>query len=189
MMYAASQVAGVTTAVEETGAASLPWLGEAAFRDFYDRTARRLWAYLAAASGDRMLADDLTQEAFIRLLHAAIRPQSDEHLRRYLFRIATNLLQDHRRGSRRLLPLAAAPEGPAPAPDAAARIDLHRLLARLAPRERQILWLAHVEGGSHADIAAITGLGPASIRVLLFRARRRLAGLLRAANLAPEEKS
>ena len=51
-----------------------------------------------------------------------------------------------------------------------------------------ILWLAHVEGGSHADIAAITGLGPASIRVLLFRARRRLAGLLRAAGLAPEEK-
>ncbi|HEV3075485.1 MAG TPA: sigma-70 family RNA polymerase sigma factor, partial [Thermoanaerobaculia bacterium] len=102
--------------------------------------------------------------------------------------IATNLLQDHRRGSRRLLPLAEAPEGSAPAPDAAARIDLHRLLARLAPRERQILWLAHVEGGSHADIAAITGLGPASIRVLLFRARRRLAGLLRAAGLAPEEK-
>src|ERR1700674_1913281 len=153
MMHAASQVAGVTTAGEETGAASLHWLGEAAFRDFYDRTARRLWAYLAAASGDRLLADDLTQEAFIRLLHAAI-----------------------------------PPEGPAPAPDAAARIDLRRLLARLPPRERQILWLAHVEGGSHAEIAAITGLGPASIRVLLFPARRGLAGLLRAAGLAPKEK-
>ncbi len=184
-MAAAIQVADAATGVDD-GAATLV-LGEAAFRDFYDRTARRLWAYLAAASGDPALADDLTQEAFIRLLRAAIRPESEEHLRRYLFRIATNLLQDHRRGSRRLAPLAELREGASPAPDAVVRLDLRRLLARLKPRERQILWLAHVEGHSHREIAAIAGMRPASLRVLLFRARRRLAGLARAAGLAPEE--
>ncbi|HLX10328.1 MAG TPA: sigma-70 family RNA polymerase sigma factor [Thermoanaerobaculia bacterium] len=186
-MAAAIQVADAATGVDDSGGAAVLMLGEVAFRDFYDRTARRLWAYLAAASGDPALADDLTQEAFIRLLRAGIRPESDEHLRRYLFRIATNLLQDHRRGSRRLAPLAELREGASPGPDAAARVDLRRLLARLKPRERQILWLAHVEGHSHQEIAAITGMRPASLRVLLFRARRRLAGLVRAAGLAPEE--
>jgi RNA polymerase sigma-70 factor (ECF subfamily) len=188
-MAAAGQATGVVIGVEETSSATFFRLGEAGFRDFYDRTARRLWAYLAAASGDPALADDLTQEAFIRLLHAGIQPASDEHLRRYLFRIATNLLHDHRRGNRRLSPFGEAPESSAPAPDAAARVDLHRLLARLKPRERQMLWLAHVEGHSHQEIAAITGMRPASIRVLLFRTRRRLAGLLRATGLAAEETS
>ncbi len=49
----------------------------------------------------------------------------------------------------------------------------------LKPRARQLLWLAYVEGMSHAEIAEATGLGVMSIRLLLFRARRHAAGLLR----------
>ena len=41
-----------------------------------------------------------------------------------------------------------------------------------------ILWLAHAEGYSHREIAEITGLGAASVRLLLFRARRKIAKLL-----------
>jgi len=51
-------------------------------------------------------------------------------------------------------------------------------LARLRPRERQLLWLAHAEGYSHAEIAGITGLATASIRLLLFRARRHMMRLI-----------
>jgi hypothetical protein len=47
-----------------------------------------------------------------------------------------------------------------------------------ACRERQLLWLAYVEGASHKEIADCTGLKAGSVRLLLFRARRRLAGLI-----------
>jgi RNA polymerase sigma-70 factor (ECF subfamily) len=49
----------------------------------------------------------------------------------------------------------------------------------MRPRDRQLLWLAHAEGYSHREIAEITGLATASIRLLLFRARRKIARLLR----------
>jgi RNA polymerase sigma-70 factor (ECF subfamily) len=55
--------------------------------------------------------------------------------------------------------------------------------AQLTSRERALLWLAYVEGNSHDDIAAALGLGRRSIKVLLFRARRRLSELLKARGL------
>jgi RNA polymerase sigma-70 factor (ECF subfamily) len=52
-------------------------------------------------------------------------------------------------------------------------------LRQMKPRERQLLWLAHAEGYSHQEIAEVTGLASASIRLLLFRARHKMARLLR----------
>ncbi len=52
-------------------------------------------------------------------------------------------------------------------------------MARLTPRERDLLWLAYAQGSSHKEIAGALGLKTASIKPLLFRARRRLAALLR----------
>ena len=52
-------------------------------------------------------------------------------------------------------------------------------LAQMRPRDRQLLWLAYAEGYSHREIAEVTGLASASIRLLLFRARRKIARLLR----------
>jgi RNA polymerase sigma-70 factor (ECF subfamily) len=48
----------------------------------------------------------------------------------------------------------------------------------MRPRDRQILWLAYAEGYSHREIAEVTGLVSASVRLLLFRARRKMASLL-----------
>ena len=48
-----------------TGVADVPLqVDEEAFRAFYDRTARGLWAYLSRITGDRQLAEDLLQEAY-----------------------------------------------------------------------------------------------------------------------------
>src|SRR5512135_3259409 len=74
-------------------------MDEDAFRAFYDRTARGIWAYLARITGDRQLADDLLQETFYRFLRAAATHQSEEHRRNSLYRIATNLARDARRRS------------------------------------------------------------------------------------------
>ena len=51
-------------------------------------------------------------------------------------------------------------------------------LLQMRPRDRQLLWLAHAEGYSRREIAEVTGLGSASVRILLFRARRKIARLL-----------
>jgi RNA polymerase sigma-70 factor (ECF subfamily) len=59
-----------------------------------------------------------------------------------------------------------------------ARADLSRAMAHLTARERDLLWLAYAEGSSHREIADSLGLKSGSIRLLLFRARRRLAWLL-----------
>jgi len=158
-----------------------------AFAAFYGRSARPLWAYLARVSSDPALADDLMQESFVRFLCASRAELSlaegEVAARRYLFRIATNLLRDHWRR-----PVSASiedlPEEVFAAADRSALADsqaiVGRALAQMKPRERQLLWLAHAEGYSHREIAQITGLGGASIRLLLFRARRKIARILTA---------
>ena len=70
-------------------------MDEDAFRLFYERTARPVWAYLSRLSGDARLADDLLQEVYYRFLRANVIHESDAHRRNYLFRIATNLVRDH----------------------------------------------------------------------------------------------
>src|SRR5262245_62657387 len=69
-------------------------MDEEAFRAFYDRTARQVWAYLSRLSGSPQTADDLLQEAYYRFLRADRVFDSDDHRRNYLFRIATNLVHD-----------------------------------------------------------------------------------------------
>jgi RNA polymerase sigma-70 factor (ECF subfamily) len=164
-------------------------MNEEAFTAFYQRTARPVWAYLARVSGSPMLADDLVQESYLRFLGSSVRWSEGEiACRRYLFRIATNLLRDH---WRRPQPAALEdlPETALPAVtgDRVEQIDSQALLGpamqRLKPRERQLLWLAYAEGYSHKEIAAITRLNAAGIRLLLFRARHKLARLLRQSNL------
>src|SRR5438093_7318974 len=72
-------------------------MDEDTFRVFYERTARPIWAYLSRMTGDARLADDLLQETYYRFLRAAAIHDSEAHRRNYLFRIATNLVHDHRR--------------------------------------------------------------------------------------------
>jgi RNA polymerase sigma-70 factor (ECF subfamily) len=164
-------------------------MDEEVFAAFYHRTARPLWAYLARVSGNASLADDLLQESYLRFLCARRLQDNENACRAYLFRIATNLMRDHWRR-----PQAAALEELPEAALAADQDSLERIasrallgpaFARLKPRERQLLWLAYAEGCTHREIAQITGLGAAGIRLLLFRARRKLARLLRQATQAP----
>lgn len=161
-----------------------------AFAGFYQRSARALWSYLARVSADPALADDLMQESFVRFLTADHPNDGEVAARRYLFRIATNLLRDHWRKPR-TTPIDEIPEERlAAAPHSDAQSILDPAMAQLRPRDRQLLWLAYAEGYSHREIAEVTGLASASIRLLLFRARRKMAQLLREQpNAAPSVDS
>ena len=152
------------------------------FAGFYERSARPLWAYLARVSGDQALADDLAQESYVRFLCADHPTDGEVAARRYLFRIATNLLRDHWRRPRSASIEEVPEENFAVIPNSAqsdSQALLGPALAQLRPRDRQILWLAYAEGYTHREIAEITGLASASIRLLLFRARGKAARLLR----------
>jgi len=159
-------------------------MDDEAFAAFYQRNARPLWAYLARVSGNATMADDFLQESFVRFLSSQTRPDGEVACRHYLFAIATNLMRDHWRKA----PMAAIDDvAPAALPSAeppdAETIGQLALLSsafpRLRARERQLLWLAYAEGNTHKEIAEITGLSSPSIRIMLFRARRKLARLLR----------
>jgi RNA polymerase sigma-70 factor, ECF subfamily len=169
-------------------------MDEETFRLFYERTARPLWSYLSRLCGNASLAEDLVQESYYRFLRADLRSGDEAYQKHYLFRIATNLMHDHWRRTPRRERLEAwsttVPEAEGRITDHVhERADLERALAALKPRQREILWLAYVEGCSHKEIAAMVGVRAASIRLLLFRARRKLAGLLRKASAEGLEPS
>jgi RNA polymerase sigma-70 factor (ECF subfamily) len=172
-------------AIEAAASPACAGMDNDAFAAFYERSARPLWAYLARVSGDAALADDLLQESYIRFLSSDAPRNAgldgEVAARRYLFRIATNLLRDHWRRPRPMS-IEELPEAHFSVDDATAasdsRASLLPALAQLRPRDRQLLWLAYAEGYSHHEIASITGLASASIRLLLFRARRKAASLL-----------
>jgi len=175
-------LAGETPALA-SASSDFPGMNSEEFAAFYERSARPLWAYLARVSGDAALADDLLQESFLRFLGADHPNDGEVSARRYLFRIATNLLRDHWRRPR-AASIEDIPEELFEARDhadaCASRMMLSPALGSMRPRDRQLLWLAYAEGYSHREIAGITGLASASIRLLLFRARRKMARLLSA---------
>jgi RNA polymerase sigma-70 factor, ECF subfamily len=177
-------------------------MDEQTFRTFYDRTARLLWSYLYRVGGNNAaLADDLMQESYYRFLRVRLPEMDQEYMKNYLFRIGTNLLRDHwRHGKNEPVPLAVdslslRTDGsqvkqtvePVSSEGTEERIHAHsdvgRVLGKMKPRERELLWLAYVEGSSHKEIAEIVGLKEQSVRTMLFRARNKIAGILRGRGL------
>ena len=155
-------------------------LDQANFGVFYKRTERSLRAYLYRLAGTWSLADDLAQEAYLRLLQGAP-PLEPAQRRAYLFRVATNLYRDHyRRVGRRETDLVDPVEEGGMEPDLALRTDMNRALSLLRPRQRALVWLTYVEGLTRAEVAMVLGLRPLSVGPLLWRARHRLAKVLRA---------
>jgi RNA polymerase sigma-70 factor (ECF subfamily) len=156
-------------------------MDEDAFRAFYDRTSGALWGYLSRISGDRQVADDLLQESYYRLLNAKVAFEGENHRRNYLYRIATNLVRDSKRTAKPLFDAGVEVADVAAHDTHAAdetRRDVRRALGKLKPRERAMLWLAYANGSSHAEIADVLGLKTGSIKLLLFRARRKMAAAL-----------
>ena len=162
---------------------------QAAFQALYEKTAPALGTYIRRTCGQQDLADDILQETFLKFLRAP-RPAMDEAATRaYLYRTATTLTVDHwrRRKREEAWSLKTISRAKSAEPSTLHR-DMARMFERLAHRERGLLWLAYVEGFEHREIAEVLGLREKSIKVLLFRARKKLAAILTSEGLAPEVK-
>jgi RNA polymerase sigma-70 factor (ECF subfamily) len=190
-MFAAGLTVTAPLAAEARARTGKPRpMDEGRFEAFYRRTAGGLWSYLFRMTGDEAAADDLLQKAFFRFLRANPTLATEEHQRRWLFRTATNLALDHFREKKRERSRAEGIEareaGPSMEPREVLRHDMMKTFAELKPRERALLWLAHVEEADHDDIGEALGVKTNSVKVLLFRARKRLGELLTRKGLAPE---
>ncbi|HYC61533.1 MAG TPA: RNA polymerase sigma factor [Thermoanaerobaculia bacterium] len=192
IMFAAMTLPAPAPAVPDAGSRTgkpAP-VDEARFELLYRRTAGSLWSYLFRLTGDAAVADDLLQKSFFRFLRANPALASEEHTRRWIFRTATNLAFDHFRETKRERTRDNATQRseamPSTEPREVLRHDMMKTFGELKPRERALLWLAHVEEADHEDISEALGVKPKSVKVLLFRARKRLAELLTQKGLAPE---
>ena len=139
-----SNLATVVDTFVASRAGRLP-LDEAAFGDFYARTAAPLLRYLRRLTGQALLAEDLLQESYLRLLSQPRIPEDDAHRKNYLFKIATNLARDHFRRARhaeRSLDHDQAPEpvdqASMPRRGAQEAADVWSALDRVTPRDREL---------------------------------------------------
>ena len=153
-----------------------------AFARFYDATAAAIRAYVLRHCSDRDSADDLFQVTYVKFLSSRMGTTPDApEARAYLYRIASNAIADHGRSLQKRNRL----EGPErqvvttrPIEDIADVLALREGLRTLSKREQQMLWLLYAEGFSHKEVAGIMSLNRRSVRVLAFRARRKLSKYL-----------
>jgi|CXWL01.1.fsa_nt_gi RNA polymerase sigma-70 factor (ECF subfamily) len=153
---------------------------QASFLEVYRQTAEPLRRYAARSLGSAVAADDVVQEAYTRALASPNFPHHPQEARAYLFRVVSNLLVDHWRQRRRDINHEGQQPPELRLADPGLRIDLTRLFSQLKLQERQLIWLAHVEGNDHPTIARALGLSTGSVKVLLHRARQKFATSLRA---------
>ena len=163
----------------------------------FDDLESPLLGYALRLIGERGVAEDLVQEAFMRLhVHFA----EVREPRRWLYRTVHNLALNHRRDTARILPLlpqhddadapAADTADPLPLPDEqiarAEGIGLVRLsLAALDDRSRELIRLKFNEDLSYAEISERTGLKTGHVGYLLHHALKTIAAELAKTGVAP----
>jgi RNA polymerase sigma factor (sigma-70 family) len=146
--------------------------------DLFTKGFGRLFRYLDRLSGDAELAQDLAQEAYVRLYRRQSLPDAPEA---WLISVAMNLLRNNysiEKRRRELMSEVLADRShsdPGLQPDAAAasqeiRRVVRQVLDRMPERERQLLLLS-AEGYSYRDIALALELKEVSVGTLLARAR------------------
>ncbi|MEP6836139.1 MAG: RNA polymerase sigma factor [Gemmatimonas sp.] len=152
-----------------------------AFERIYQQHAGRVNALCRRLAVDVARADELMQDVFVRAWEKLESFRGESSLDSWLHRVTVNVfLASDRTDKRRrahedtvdddhyALSAATAPV------DVGGRIDLERAIATLPPGARMAFVMHDVEGYSHEEIAAMSGIAAATVRVQLHRARRHL---------------
>ena len=151
-----------------------------AFEQVVLRHQKEAWSAAWRLLGDAAEAEDIAQEAFLKILEAAPRYRPTASFRTYLYRVVTNLCIDRAERKRPLLPgriPEAASHTPSPADvlDAQERQEAVRAaLETIPPRQKAAVVLRHFEGLPIQEIAVVMDITPKAVERLLARARSAL---------------
>jgi RNA polymerase sigma-70 factor (ECF subfamily) len=153
----------------------------AAFETLYHAHVGRVYALCLRLTADRALAEERTQDAFVRAWERLATFRGESAFSSWLYRLTVNEVLLGRRAERRrgarivTTDDPAALERPGAASVAAGTaLDLERAVAALPPGAREVFVLHDVEGYRHEEIAQLTGVAVGTSKAQLFRARRLL---------------
>lgn len=152
-----------------------------AFGRLYDKHSGRVNALCRRLTTDAARAEELLQDVFVRAWEKLGSFRGESSLDSWLHRVTVNVFLAADRGDRRRrahediadddrYEMSAAPT----TVDVGDRIDLERAIATLPPGARMAFVMHDIEGYSHEEIAAMSGIAAATVRVQLHRARRHL---------------
>jgi len=167
-----------------------------AFNVLYERYRKPLYRYLFHATRNRLVADELFQDVWTRIIDARKRFRKDTGFKRYAFRIAHNRLVDHWRALDRRREEADGSEaepvtGRDDSPEASVeqaqhRAELMNALGQLSRVQREAFLLQQEAGLSLAEIAERSGVGRETVKSRLRYATGKLRTLLRPATSTSE---
>ena len=152
----------------------------AAFERLYRENERRVFALCMRLSSDPALAEELTQEVFVRAWRKLGSFRGQSAFSSWLYPLTVNVALTERRSRRRRLARIVPTEdgttleSPTPAPTPEAGFDLEKAMAGLPPGARRVFVLHDVEGRTHDEIASLLGLAPGTSKAQLHRARKLL---------------
>lgn len=172
---------------------------ERAARELVERFERPVFSLVYRMVRDRELAEDLTQEVFVRTFNNLQRYDRSYKFSSWLFKIAYNLTVDHLRKKRvKTISMHGSPDAVTPErqeatsltlesgderPDAMAEArelagTLEEAIGKLRPEYRTAILLRHVEGRPYEEISDVMGVPLGTVKTYIFRARRELRDLL-----------
>ena len=139
----------------------------------FDRHHPAVYRYLRRIVGDSGVAEDLTQEVFLRVVRGLGAYSHDGRAAAWVFQIARNLALNALRDRGRR-PVATQPEvvsEPSARASQALTLDLDRALSTLPFDDRECFLLRELGGLSYAEIGAVCALTPDAVRSRIHRAR------------------
>jgi RNA polymerase sigma-70 factor (ECF subfamily) len=157
----------------------------AAFEQLVLRHQNGAWRVAYRFTGDATEAEDLAQEAFLRILDAAPRYKPTAAFRTYFYRVLIRLCLDHRRKKRPALadPFPDTMDGSRSPSQQASRAErdaaIQVALGALPARQRSAVVLRYFEGLSGSETAEALGVSAKAVERLLARARKSLADQLK----------
>jgi RNA polymerase sigma-70 factor (ECF subfamily) len=155
------------------------------FHDFFEAQYQRLARALYLVTGERSEAEDMAQEAFVRVFERWGRVRTMDSPTGYLYRTALNLNRSRLRrfaGRARRIISVGNERGSDPAIVVESRDEIDRALDELPRAEREALVLMEWIGLSAEETAGVLGIRPVSARARLSRAKARIRRSLEVAD-------
>lgn len=151
-----------------------------AFEQLYERYHMPILNYLHRMVGDRTVAEDLAQDAFVKAYRALPDTRPDLAFKAWLYRIATNTAISHARRKKIVQWIPFAPSQDHATDESVEgsvtrRYDVEKTLAKLPEHYVAVLLLRHYQGLSVAETAAALDITETACKLRLFRARKAFA--------------